>query len=413
VDRIALRLTAAHEHDRLYTLPLRPRDIVGSIALSCEYQEGRPCGDGVGGGVELDSAAGWGDSLTAYTRLRAFAGTDNVASELAVDRAYLKFESGPFLLQVGRDALVLGPSVRSALMVSRNAVPQDGIRAQLHPVALPFAPDIRFSFFYFIDRLRDPQRFHGTLLDCTRAQIDFGQRLQLGGSRMLELGGDGAPDHGGLTGFILEHFGRTHEGAGVTAENNRLSFDVSVRVPEWSGARLYYEIAFEDTRQAFWNSVRYDADHLLGLEMRALRLGPWRRLFIELEHTGWVSQEHGLFTAGMTNGGRTLGSALGPDGTSIWVRADFEAGDVVLSPWMEWLRFISDRYGSDQARGVFVTSTGPNEHRQRLGADAQVRVTRSLWLRGGVFGERIGNADLVVGSTRYGAGMRAALIWQP
>ena len=297
-------------------------------------------------------------------------------------------------------------------MVSRNAVPQDGLRLQLHPVALPFAPDVRISLLYFLDRLREPQTFRGTLFDCVRAQIDFGQRVQLGGSRMLELGGEGAPDYGGLSGFILEHFGRTREGAG-TAENNRLSFDLSVRVPELSGARVYYEIAFEDTRQAFLNSVRYDADHLLGLEVRALRLGPWRRLFIELEHTGWVSQEHWLFTSGMTNGGRTLGSALGPDGTSLWVRADLEFGAVQVSPWVEWLRFVSDRYGSDQTTGVFVTAVGPMEHRQRLGADAQLTLARSWFITGGVFGERIANADLVNGSTRYSAGLRAALVWTP
>ena len=52
-------------------------------------------------------------------------------------------------------------------------------------------------------------------------------------------------------------------------------------------------------------------------------------------------------------------------------------------------------------------------HRQRLGADAQVMLTRSLVLTGGIFDERIGNADLVIGSTRYGAGIRAALIWRP
>jgi len=85
-------------------------------------------------------------------------------------------------------------------MVSRNAVAQDGLRLQLHPVALPFAPDVRISLLYFIDRLRQPQTFPGTLLDCARAQLDFGQRVQLGGSRMLELGGDGAPDYGGLSG---------------------------------------------------------------------------------------------------------------------------------------------------------------------------------------------------------------------
>jgi len=85
----------------------------------------------------------------------------------------------------------------------------------------------------------------------------------------------------------------------------------------------------------------------------------------------------------------------------------------VLSPWVEWLRFSGDQYGSDQTRGVFVTVVGPIEHRQRLGADAQVALTQSLALSGGIFGERIGNADLVNGSTKYSGGVRAALSWTP
>jgi hypothetical protein len=413
LQRLSLRFSAADEHDRPYSLPLRPRDIAGGIALSCEYQEGRPCGDGVGSALEIDSSIGYGTLFTAATRLRAAAGTANFADELVLDRAYLRFDYGPFALQAGRDALAVGPSIRGALMVSRNAAPQDGIRAQLRPVALPFAPDVRLSLFYFLDRLRDPQRFHGTLLDLARAQLDFWDRVQLGGSRMLMLGGEGAPDYGGFTGFILEHFGRTKEGAG-TAENNRLSFDLSVRVPELRGARFYYEIAFEDTRQQFFfNSLRYDADHLLGLELRDLRLGPWRRLFIELEHTGWVSQEHSLFITGMTNRGRTLGSALGPDGTSIWARADLQLANLTLSPWVEWLRFISDRYDSNQSQGVFVTATGPIEHRQRIGADVRAALSEMLWFSLGIFGERIANADLLQGNTRFSGGATASVTFRP
>jgi hypothetical protein len=413
LQRLSLRFSGANEHDRPYSLPLRPRDIAGGIALSCEYQEGRPCGDGVGAAVELDSSIGYGTLLTAATRVRASAGTANIADELVFDRAYLKFEYGPFALQLGRDALALGPSVRSALMVSRNAVPQDGVRVHLRPVALPFAPNVRLSLFYFLDRLRDPQRFHGTLLDLARAQLDFWDRVQLGGSRMLMLGGEGAPDYGGFSGFILEHFGRTREGSG-TAENNRLSFDLSVRVPELRGARFYYELAFEDTRkQFFFNSLRYDADHLLGLELRDLRLGPWRRLFVELEHTGWVSQEHWLFTTGMTNRGRAVGSALGPDGTSVWARADLQLGNLTVSPWAEWLRFISDRYDSNQSQGVFVTATGPIEHRQRLGADVRGMLSPMLWFTLGIFGERIGNADLVADNTRFSGGATASVTFRP
>src|SRR5262249_6714703 len=205
--------------------------------------------------------------------------------------------------------------------------------------------------------------------------------------------------------------GRTREAPGTTAENNRFSVDLSVRFPELSGARLYYEAAFEDYRRVFWNSLRYDADHLLGLELRALRLGPWRRLFVELEHTGWVSQEHSIFTAGMTNAGRTMGSALGPDGLSLWIRGDLEFGQLQVSPWLEWLRFVSDRYDSDETHGVFVVAEGPMEHRQRLGVELQVQMAPAWWAKAAVFGERIGNTDFAVGTTTYGGGASLTLAW--
>src|SRR5207253_8699233 len=231
----------------------------------------------------------------------------NFGGAFQLDRGYLTFEYGPLLAQVGRDVLALGPAVRGALMVSRNAVPQDGFRIQLRGVQLPLIP-VRLSLFYFIDRLRAPQRFPGTIADCMRIQFDVAEYVQLGGSRLLQIGGEGAPYYGGFWGFVEEHFGRTRESPTGTAENNRLSGDISVRVPSLRGARFYYEFAFEDTRSRFLNSIEYDADHLVGLEMRDLRLGPWRRLFVELTHTGWVSQEHGTFTTGMTNVGRTLGT---------------------------------------------------------------------------------------------------------
>ena len=404
IQRVTLRAVAADEHDRPYSLPARARELAGGIALSCEYTEGRPCGDGAGLGSELDSAAGFGGLLTAATRVRLWGGTDQFGHVLELDRAFLKLDYGYLRLQIGRDALSLGPANRAALMVSRNAAPQDGIRAQLRDLAP--TSWLKINLFYFLDRLRDPQTFHGTLLDCTRAELDFFDHVRLGGSRLLQLGGEGAPDFGGFLGFIGEHFGRGRETATSTAENNRLSFDLSAR---FTDLRVYYEIAFEDTRHRFWNMLQYDADHLLGLEVHARGSA----LYVELEHTGWVSQEHGTFRTGMTNAGRTLGSALGPDGTSLWVRADFTTGPLVLSPWAEWMRFVSDRYGSDEARGVFVTARGPMEDRQRLGADLQAQLAPRWRLAAGAFAERIGNADLVPGARSHSLGARAALTFTP
>jgi hypothetical protein len=115
----------------------------------------------------------------------------------------------------------------------------------------------------------------------------------------------------------------------------------------------------------------------------------------------------------MTNRGRSLGSALGPDGTSVWARADLQFANLTISPWLEWLRFISDRYDSNQSQGVFVTATGPIEHRQRLGADVRAQLSEMLWFSLGLFAERIANADLVEGNTRYSGGATASLTFRP
>lgn len=407
LDRLTLRFLAAAEYDRPYSVPPRPEDMAGGIALSCEYQQGRPCGDGAGAGVELDSAAGFGSVLSASTRVRLWGGSDSYGHNLELDRARLRFTYGPFEAQLGRDALQLGPAVRGALMVSNQAPPQDGLRLQLHPVAL--ASWLKLSLLYFIDRLRDPQTFPGTLLDCTRAQLDFFDAVSLGGSRLLQIGGDGAPYYGGFSGWIWEHFGR--EAANTAGpENNRLSFDLAAR---WAFARAWYEIAFEDTRHRFWNMLAYDADHLVGVELQGLRAGPLRGAVVELTHTGWTSQTHSVFKTGMTNGGRTMGSALGPDAWSLWARADFSLLQARLSPWAEWLRFGSEHYGTDEARGVFITSVGPIEHRQRLGADAAAQLTGKWWASAGLFGERIANAAFTEGDSRWSAGAHLELIYAP
>ena len=411
LDRASLRGSLADERARPYSLPVRPRDLAGGISLSCEHQQGRPCGTGAGAWLELDSSAGWSTWLSATTRVRAQAGSDGYQPDLVLDRAYLKAQLGPVVLQLGRDVLALGPSVRSALMVSDHGVPADGARLLLQSVRLPFAPDVRLSALYFLERLRAPQTYPGTLLDCARMQLDFFDRVQLGGSRLLQLGGEGGPPVGGLKGFILEHFSR--QGGDLGISNNRLSFDLSVRLPWLWASRAYYELAFEDTTRHFFNSLRFDADHLLGLEIRGLGLGVWRRLFVELEQTGRTSQEHGQFLTGMTSSARTIGTPLGPDGRSLWIRADLELPSVRLSPWFEWLRYTSDTYDSNDETGLFVSSRGVAENRQRLGIDAALAIGPAWDLTASLFAERVGNAGFVAGESRFNVGMRAAVTYTP
>lgn len=407
--RLSLFADAASEYDRAYARPGYPVWLAGGPSLTCEYQQGRPCGDGAGLAFELDSAAGVSTWLRLGSRLRVRPASTSQGAGFDVDRAFLRFNLGPAWLQVGRDALSVGPAVRSEGMLSTNAAPLDGLQLGLHPLAL--TPWLRASLFYTLDVLRDPQTFSGTLFDLSRLQVDLFDHLQLGGSRILQLGGAGAPDYGGLWGFVNEHFGRSVRQRDGGSENNRLALDAALRLP-LLGARLYAELTFEDTRSPFFNSAVYDADHLLGLELRAGLPGPLRRVFIEYLRTSRISQEHGTFTTGLTNAGRTLGSALGPDALSLWLRMDLALGLAQVSPWCEWLRYSSDLYSVTDADGVSVNGRGAQEHRQRAGVDARFEVL-GLGFSGGLLAERIGGAGYRAGIPRFSAGGRLLVSWSP
>jgi hypothetical protein len=107
----------------------------------------------------------------------------------------------------------------------------------------------------------------------------------------------------------------------------------------------------------------------------------------------------------MTNAGRTLGSPLGPDAQSLWLRADLALGAAQVSPWFEWVRFFSDVIGETQEAGNFLVQRGPQEHRQRVGADVRLEALGLSW-SGGVFAERVAGAGFVAGDTRLGMGGR-------
>ncbi|GAC1348249.1 MAG: hypothetical protein NVSMB23_28950 [Myxococcales bacterium] len=415
VERVVLRGVALGEHLRPYSLPARPRNLGGDVGFSCEFQEGRPCGGGLGLATEVDASAGFGRVLSATVRARLDLGNHGYAALAALDRASFKAQLGAVSLEAGRDVLALGPSFRGGLLWSRHAAPLDQLRVRLRPVALPFLDGdaLRVSLLYFIGRLRQPVGRDGALVDGTRFQFDLFNRVQLGASRLLLFGGDGAPDVS-FSDFVVEHLHARYPG-GVPLGDNRVSADVAVSAPELWGARAYLEIAFEDFRRKFLNVLQIDTDYLAGLELRALPAGPLRRVFVEAATTGQVSEESPEWLTGFGGAGRPFGTPLGPTAQSVYLRGEFELPRARVSPWAEVLRFRNDTYvrNNDGAGGSRLDRVGTAERRGRLGLDVALPVSPSLSLDVTAFAERVWNSELVAGATRWNGGIVTAIRYAP
>jgi hypothetical protein len=384
-ERVALTAGLFDEDARPYDTALHPRLIVGSVALSCEHVEGRPCGTSAF--AELDSRAGYGDLASLSTRLRT--STDD-AFEL--DRAYLDLHYKFASAKIGRDVVHLGPSARTALSWGDHPPPLDQARID---ISIPHA-----SALYLVGRLRDPQRFPGTLVTIGRGQLDV-SRVSVAIVHMLQLEGEGAR-HLGFVDFILEHIRRKDITAGETdSSNRRFGGDVTLRVPELR-ARLYYIVIFEDIRKArAIDAIRYDADHLLGVET------PWGTA--EYHATSARSQEHTSRTTGFTNGGYVVGSPLGPDARSLYL-----AGRVRnFAPWIELVRLRNRTLQYIEYGPITPTSEGQDEGRYRFGIRADFTLRKDLTMEAEAMFEHVDDFAFEPYSTRSNGGVRATVVWLP
>lgn len=413
VERAAVRLSAVHEAARPYSTPVHPRDVAGGIALSCEHRAGAPCGQGTAGDLDVEASAGLGDVLAATVRVRAALGTRDDGEHVALDRAHATAELGPVAILAGRDVLVLGPASRTQLAWGDHAPPLDQLRiASTRPLALG-DPRVRGSFTYVLGRLRAPQTYPGALVSIVRGQLDLGRDLELGGGQLLQLGGDGAPSFG-VVDFLLEHVRRRDASASATdSSNRRLMVDVSGRIDELAGLRLYYQLVFEDVRKRFLDAVRFDADHLVGAELGALGHHGLTSLTIEWQNTGVRSQEHFPRTTGFTTAGRVVGSPLGPDAQSLFAGARLDLGAITVLPWAELARLSSDTY-TFVVHGPITRSThGVAEVRYRAGARLRRALPHAALVELEASWERVIAPAFEPGARATDVSASASLIWLP
>ncbi|MEO8551729.1 MAG: hypothetical protein ABI678_17250 [Kofleriaceae bacterium] len=406
VEQLDLHVAAAHEADRPYSTVARPRDVTGEVALSCDGTEGRPCGDGAGAYAELDAGAGYADLLVAGARLRFRGGSERYggaadpvrdlglgAAGLDVDRLHVTARRAGFELELARDAFALGPGAHTNAGWSTNAAPLDFARASY--------ASARGGLLYLVGRLRAPQALHGNLVTIARGELVAGP-VVVGAIQLLQLEGNGAP-HLGVWDFVTEHVTRGNPSAGPDdTSNRRVGVDASSRIAAFGGARLYYELMFEDWRRQIVDAIRYDADHVIGGEFAD-------GLVIEWQKTGFRSQEHAVRTTGFTNAGRLTGSPLGPDAQALYVARRF----ATITPWLEVARFASDTYSYAAGQPIVRISDGRAEFRYRAGAFATRTLDPHFHLEVAARVEQIRDFAYIRGDVRTNLGADLALVWRP
>lgn len=266
-QRVTARLALDTDTARPYSVPARYRNLVGSVDLACEHQEGRPCGDGAHGLLELDSSAGFGPWLSAFSRIQVGANSNDGSASARADRLYANLEWGPAELLVGRNVILIGPGRHTQLLWGDHASPLDQLALKIREFRVPSVP-VTIGGAYILGRLAAPQRFNNTLVTLSRAYVNIADRLCLGLSNLLELGGEGAPQLG-FWQFAEEHVHRTGPAETEGVSNRRVGVDMTLSLPPLRST-FYSEIVFEDSRRQFGSALAYDTDYLLGWATSAL-----------------------------------------------------------------------------------------------------------------------------------------------
>lgn len=407
--RLHSELSFAKSHPRPFWLPARDEHSVGRLAgaveLACERQEGRPCGGGTHSYAELDSSAGYGTWVSAFSRLQARAGSTD-GEGVRFDRLYANFEHGPIEITAGRSVVSFGPGRRSQLIWGSQPPPLNHVGLSVDALELPWLKrtfPVVFGGTYLLGRLDAPQHFPGSLVTIARGYAQFGRHVSLGLTHLLLLGGDGAPAFS-TSQFLLEHVYRTGPWPGEGISDRRVALDLSVRLPQLGGS-LYTELAFEDNRKQVASVFAHDADYLIGWGASTpCRFGRYG-VSIEFLRTGARSQEHGLFITGMTHGARVTGPALGPQATSLYVstRWDVDAVALSISPWSEVASVGSDVVVFPEQAAIWVKTRGTEETRLRSGLWVRRRFGSSVFIDGSSFAERVHNEGFIAGDrTNFG-----------
>jgi membrane-associated phospholipid phosphatase len=260
-----------------------------------------------------------------------------------------------------------GPGWQSALPLSNNAPPFDGIglqRAEVVPSESPWLSWLGpWNVDFFLAETVGESLGKGSnpLLTGLRLTARPFSHLELGFTRMAQFGGEG---HQESMGSFLRAMVGSHANAQTVAAQSRDSgnglagYDIRVRCPDGVRCAFYGQFIGEDSRK----HLPYKFLNLLGTELWSADDG--NRLYIEGMETGcrvtWKGEpqpncayRNYAYPGGYTNGFRWIGASAGADARMVtlgWVNSEWDSSirldyGLVGSSFGTWTQ-VHDEAGS-------------------------------------------------------------------
>jgi hypothetical protein len=386
---------------------------------SLDARAGRPAVAGATWNVETMHSLGVGEwlALVAQPRL-SYLAPYGAGQTLRVEpqRLFARARLANVAVQAGMDELNWGQGGARSLLVSSNARPLRSVMVSSDTAfALPWVLSRlgRWRAGVFVADLGKDQRFPGSKLAAYKVSLTPVARLELGAGLLSEFGGRGAPPMttrqraADLFPFVTW----LNEGSDRLASNKVATLDARLRVPEWRGTTLYWEMAVDDfDLRRVESMLREDSGHLLGLSIARLRGDGTLSLDVRAHDTSLRLYRHYQFTSGLTYRDQVIGDPLGPNaralyGTLTWrpaltLAVDLELAAEERDPSL-WTTTVD---GPDDAGWRFVrVSRGTIERRQRA-----VLGLRSLPLGPGIAAVARGGAEVVRNEAFVADGRRRA-----
>jgi hypothetical protein len=261
----------------------------------------------------------------------------------SLHRAYARATFANVAVRMGAEEMLWGQSPVGSLFISGNASPLPAIVVSTDTaITLPWwfrlaGPTRMTLMLADLGAKQDPP--HAKLAGW-QVSITPWSRFELGVAVLTQTGGSGGPKASFLERVVdlfpvIDALAPQH--ADLLISNKLAGGNLRLRVPEWSGLDVYYELQIDDfDARRLRSSFVDDAAHLLGARLPIVTSKGQLAVRAEWHRTSLRLYEHTQFLSGVTYRQHLIGSPLGPHAAAgylmtSWQPAPRQTIEIVLA----------------------------------------------------------------------------------